>query len=79
MKIVDYYINTIDDMQNEKYFFYHCKKFAYNHDFERFFGKIVHALLIFVILDSNVYLFLNWESILLIIIIDVLITSFSPS
>ena len=35
--IVDYYINTIDDMQNEKNFFYHCKKFEKNHDFEQFF------------------------------------------
>ena len=30
---VDYYMNTIGDMQNEKKFFYHCKKFEYNHDY----------------------------------------------
>ena len=33
MNIVDYYISTIDDMQNEKDFFYHCKEFEYIHDF----------------------------------------------
>ena len=26
---VDYYKNTIDDMQNEKNFFYHCNEFEY--------------------------------------------------
>ena len=35
--IVEYYINTIGDMQNEKYFFYHCKKIEYNHNFEQVF------------------------------------------
>ena len=30
---VDYYTNNIDDMQNEKEFFYRCKKFEYNLDF----------------------------------------------
>ena len=29
LNIVDYYINTIDDMQNEKDFFYHYKLFEY--------------------------------------------------
>ena len=33
--IVDYYTNTIGDMQNEMYFFYHCNKFEYNHDYEK--------------------------------------------
>ena len=31
---MDYYKNTIDDMPNEMDFFYHCKKFEYNNDFE---------------------------------------------
>ena len=31
---MDYYMNTIVDMQNEKYFFYRCRKFVYNHDFD---------------------------------------------
>ena len=35
--IVDYYMNNIDDMQNEMDFFYHCKKFEYNHDCEQGF------------------------------------------
>ena len=26
-------MNTIDDMQNEKYFYDHCNEFEYNHDF----------------------------------------------
>ena len=30
---VDCYINTIGDMQNEKDFFGHCKKFVYNQDY----------------------------------------------
>ena len=37
--MVDYYINTIDDMQNEMDFYGHCKKFEYNHYFEQFFLK----------------------------------------
>ena len=32
--IVDYYMNTIDDMQNEKDFFYHCNEIENDHDFE---------------------------------------------
>ena len=36
INIMDYYINTIDDMQKEMDFFYHCKKFEHNHDFEIF-------------------------------------------
>ena len=33
MKIVDYYKNTIGDMQNEKDFYSHYNDFEYNHDF----------------------------------------------
>ena len=29
-------MNTVDDMQNEMNFFYHCNKFEYNHDFLKF-------------------------------------------
>ena len=29
-------MNTIDDMQNEKYFYDHYNEFEYNHDFEQF-------------------------------------------
>ena len=32
---LDHYINTIDNMQNEKYFYDHCNEFEYNHDFEK--------------------------------------------
>ena len=28
-------MNTIGDMQNEKYFYDHCNEFEYNHDFEK--------------------------------------------
>ena len=63
-------------MQNELDFFYRCKKFEYNHDFMKFFRKIDDALMVYVVLVSNVNLFLNWESILLIIVIGVLITCF---
>ena len=27
-------MNTIDDMQNEKYFYGQCTEFVYNHDFQ---------------------------------------------
>ena len=35
--IILYYINTIDDMQNEKDFFYHYNEFVYIQGFEIFF------------------------------------------
>ena len=53
---MDFYINTIEDMQKEKDFFYHCKKFEFNHDFEKIFRKIDDALLEYEVLDSDVYL-----------------------
>ena len=56
--IVDYYIKTIDNMQNEMDFFYHCKKFEFNHDSEIFFRKIVYDTLGYNVLDSNVYLYM---------------------
>ena len=34
--IVEYFINTIDDMQNEKDFFSCCNEFEYNHNFVNF-------------------------------------------
>ena len=34
IKIVDCYMNTIGDMQNEKNFYDRCKKFQYNHDLD---------------------------------------------
>ena len=55
MNIVDYYMNTIDDMQNERKFFYHCKEFEYRYDFVLFFSEeIVYDPLEFGVLDSNV-------------------------
>ena len=33
LKIVDYIMNTIGDMQNEKYFSDHYIEFEYNHDY----------------------------------------------
>ena len=48
-------MNTIDDLQNEMDFFYHCNEFEYNHDFE----KIDGALLGYVVLyEKNYYKFL---------------------
>ena len=43
-------------MQNEKDYFGHCKKFAYENDFEQVFWKIVDALLEYEVLESNVCL-----------------------
>ena len=34
--IVDYYTNTIDDMQNRMDFFYHCNEFEHIRDFLKF-------------------------------------------
>ena len=45
-------MNTIDDMQNEKDFFYLCNMFEYNQDFE----KIDDALLEFDVLNNNICL-----------------------
>ena len=44
-------------MQNEKNFFYRCKKFEYIHDYEIFFTKSDNDTLEYVILDNNVYLY----------------------
>ena len=33
IKNEDYYMNTIGNMQNEKYFYNHYKKFEYNQDY----------------------------------------------
>ena len=35
--VVDCYMNTIGDMQNEKHFYGHCNEFEYIHDFLKFF------------------------------------------
>ena len=50
-------MNTIGDMQNEKNFFYHCKKFECIHDFVIFFWKVDDGLLVFGVLNSNVYFY----------------------
>ena len=55
--IVDCYMNTIGDMQNEMDFFYHWKKFQYNHDCVIFFWKIGNAFLVYAVLDNNVFLY----------------------
>ena len=56
--IVDYYMNTIDDKQNEKDFFYHCKKFEYNHDFVKFLVEFFYDTLEFDVLNINISLYL---------------------
>ena len=58
MNMVDYYINTIYDRQNENNFFYHYNMFEYIHDFEIFFWKVDDDTLEYVILDSIVHLYL---------------------
>ena len=50
-------MNTIVDMQSEKDFFYHWKKFEYNHDFVKVFWnfhKIVIILLVYWFLVYDV-------------------------
>ena len=65
-------MNTIDDMQNEKDFFYLCKKFEYNQDFEQIFGKSDNALLEYEVLSSNVCLYLKdcYKFLLLVCLFD---------
>ena len=48
---MDYYKNTIGDMQNEMDFFYHGKKFENIQDFEIFYETDYHKFLFFI----NVY------------------------
>ena len=45
-------------MQNEKDFFYHCKKFEYNQDFVTFSVKIFSDALEYEVLDNIIYLYL---------------------
>ena len=54
---MDYYKNTIDDMQNEKDFLNYYNVFEYFHDFEKVFLKIVDALLVYEVWDNNVCLY----------------------
>ena len=57
VNIVNYYSNTFDDMEKEKFFFYHYNVFEYNDDFETFFKESDDAISVFVVLDNNVYLY----------------------
>ena len=44
-------------MRNEKDWLNHCNEVQYIQDFKHVFWKIGDAILVFVILGSNVYLF----------------------
>ena len=52
---MDYYVNTIVDMPNEKDFFYLCKKFEYIHEFEKFLWKIDDDTLVYEVLYEKDY------------------------
>ena len=52
--IVDYYINTIYDMQNEKDCLEVYNEFECIQDFEIVFRKSDDAILVFDVLDNNV-------------------------
>ena len=54
---MDYYINTIYDMQNEKDCLNFYNEFEHIQGFEIVFSKTVGALLVFGVLDNNVCLF----------------------
>ena len=56
INIVDYYMNTFDDMQSEMDFFYHGNDFEHNQDFEHVFWKSDDAILEYAVLGSNVCL-----------------------
>ena len=44
-------------MQIEKVFFYHCNVFEYNQNSVKFFCESDDALLVFVVLDIDIYLY----------------------
>ena len=44
-------------MQNEMDYFYYYKRFLLIQDFEKIFWKIVGALLVYDILNNNIYLY----------------------
>ena len=67
INIVDYYLNTVYEMQNEKDFFYHYNVFEYIQDFEIVFQKSDNVLLVFVILDNNVGCFRFTQSLCFVI------------
>ena len=56
--LIDYQ-KSIYDMQNEKDYLNHYKKFLHILDFEELFWKIVVAALVFGISNNNVF-FYNW-------------------
>ena len=58
MNIVDYYINTIDNMLNEIHFFYHCNVFEYIHDFVIFLKEFFYDTLEVDVLNNNICLYL---------------------
>ena len=53
INIVDYYINTIGDMQSEMDFVYHCNEFEYNQDFVIFLVEFFYDTLEFDVLNND--------------------------
>ena len=51
-------MNTIDDMQNEMDFFYHCNEFEYNLDFVIFLVEVFNDTLEIDVLNNNICLYL---------------------
>ena len=45
-------------MQNERDYLYHYEKYLQNQDFEIIFWKIVHGLLVYEILNNNIFIYL---------------------
>ena len=70
--IVDCYMNTIGDMQNELDYFYHCKTFQYNHGFEQFLVELFYDTLEFDVLNINIRLYLIdcYKCLLLVYLFD---------
>ena len=72
MNIVDYYINTIDDMRIEMDFFYHCIVFEYIHGSVVFLVELFSDTFEFDVLNNNICLYLMdyYNFILLVYLID---------
>ena len=61
-------MNTIDDMQNEMDFFYHCNEFEFNLDYVKFLVEFFYDALEFGVLNNNLCLYLiDYQKLLLLV------------
>ena len=70
VNIVDYYMNTIYDMQNEEDCFYQYNEFLHIRDCEKSFSKIVDSILVHGVLNNrfHLYLIVYYKFVLLVLV-----------